>query len=83
MSDVDNRGVVGVGTAGQQLKARWHKEGKGLSLKQYARKLVAAGDQVAQDWFEHKKGVLNQGRSDAAKKRIAEQKAASKTARRK
>lgn len=83
MSDSDKSGMVGTGTAGQQLKARWHKEGKSLSLKQFARKLVAAGDKMAQDWFDHKKGLLNQGRSDSTKARIASEKQASKAARRK
>ena len=83
MSDTDKRGVVGTGTAGQQLKSRWHKEGKGLSLKQFARKLVAEGDKTAQDWFEHKKGILNQGRTDAKRSKIAAEKQASKAARRK
>lgn len=71
------------GTAGQQLKARWHKEGNGLSLKQFARKLVAEGDQVAQTWFEHKQGLLNKGRTESKKTMIALQKQATKNARRK
>lgn len=83
MSDTDKSGVVGTGTSGQQLKARWHKEGKGLSLKQFARKLVAAGDKLAQDWFDHKKGILNQGRTDTKRAKIAAEKQASKAARRK
>ena len=71
------------GTAGQQLKARWHQEGQGMSLKQFARKLVAEGDKVAQTWFDHKKGLYNKGRTDAKKGLIALQKQASKNARRK
>ncbi len=54
MSDQTNQGTVG-----QQLKARWHKEGRGLSLKQFARKLVAAGDSVAQTWFDQKRGLYS------------------------
>ena len=45
------------GTLGQQLKSRWHKEGKGMSLKQFARKLMASGDEVAEKWFLLKKGL--------------------------
>jgi hypothetical protein len=56
--------TVGTATAGQQLKARWHKEGRGLSLKQFARKLVAAGDTVASTWFEMKRGLHNQERTE-------------------
>ena len=70
-------------TPGQQLKARWHKEGQGMSLKQFARKLVAEGDKVAETWFEHKKGILNKGRTDTKKALITQQKLASKNARRK
>jgi len=54
-------------TAGQQLKARWHQEGNGLSLKQFARKLVATGDQVAMTWFDLKKGFHNTSRSETRK----------------
>ncbi len=57
MSDSSN--VVGQGTPGRQLKARWHKEGKGLSLKQFARKLAATGDVVAKTWFDNKKKSTN------------------------
>lgn len=56
--------TVGTATPGQQLKARWHKEGRGLSLKQFARKLVAAGDTVASTWFEMKRGLHNQERTE-------------------
>lgn len=56
--------TVGTATPGQQLKTRWHKEGRGLSLKQFARKLAAAGDKVAETWFEMKKGLHNQERSE-------------------
>lgn len=56
--------TVGTATAGQQLKARWHKEGRGLSLKQFARKLAASGDTVASIWFEMKKGLHNQERTE-------------------
>lgn len=71
------------GTAGQQLKARWHKEGNGLSLKQFARKLVAEGDGVAQTWFDCKKGLFNKSRTDSKKATISAQKQATKNARRK
>lgn len=77
------RGVVGTGTIGQKLKSRWHKEGKGLSLKQFARKLVESGDETAKEWFDHKKGLFNKGRSDSKKIRISAEKLASKNARRK
>lgn len=52
MSETSKRSGVGL-----QLKTRWHKEGKGLSLKQFARKLVAEGDTVAKSWFDNKKSA--------------------------
>lgn len=79
----DNNRNVGTGTVGHTLKTRWHKEGRGFSLKQFARKLLAEGDQLAQDWFDRKRGLSNQDRSDKNKQRIAAEKQASKTAGRK
>lgn len=51
----DNK--VGNSTAGQKLKNKWRKEGRGFSLKKFARKLVAEGDALAQEWFDNKKGL--------------------------
>jgi hypothetical protein len=73
----DNKSV------GLQLKNRWRNEGKGVSLKQFARKLLAAGDSTAQEWFDRKKGLLNQDRSDKNKQRVSAEKQASKSASRK
>ena len=53
------------------------------SLKRFARGLVAKGDQVAKDWFAHKKGSLNLKRSDANEKAAREAFIATKTERRK
>lgn len=53
------------------------------SLKQFAKDLVSQGDQLARDWMDHKAGSLNQKRTDAKKKRVLEEKMASKAARRK
>lgn len=72
-----------VGTVGHQLKNRWRKEGKGLSLKQFARKLAASGEQIAKDWFDCKRGVNNQQRLDANIQRVAAEKQASKSVSRK
>ena len=63
------------------LKKRWASDGQGVGLKEYARKLAAGGDQMAIDWFAHKKGSLNQLVSDKNKARIALEKSASKLAR--
>lgn len=78
-----DRGVVGTATAGLTIKQRWGAEGRGLSLKSFARKLAKDGDQIAKDWFAHKRGSMNQKRTD---KNIADAKAAglaTKTERRK
>ena len=86
MSEVDSRNVrgdLGEGTVGSRLKSRWHKEGKGLSLKQFARKLVASGDKLAQDWFDSKRGLMNQSRTDKNKQRLLLEKQATKASRRK
>jgi hypothetical protein len=68
---------------GLRLKARWRKEGRGMSLKKFARKLVSEGDQLAKDWLEVKSGALNDSRSDKNKQRISAEKQASKQASRK
>lgn len=60
------RGVIGKATAGQTIKQRWQSHAlTRLSLKAYARGLAKDGDQVAKDWLAHKKGSLNQKRTDA------------------
>lgn len=50
----------------------WVKNQGAPSLKQYARKLLLAGDANAKDWFEHKRGSMNAERSE---KNIADTKA--------
>ena len=75
----DNKNAVGKATVGQTLKNRWRKEGKGLSLKQFARKLVASGDSVAQEWFDRKHGLMDLDRSDKNKARIMQEKQAAKS----
>ena len=93
------RGDVGKPTAALTLKQRWHDEcftleklgkrevyvakPKAPSLRTFARQLAKTGDQVAKDWFDHKKGSLNQERSMTTQKRITEEKNATKMARRK
>ncbi len=93
------RGIVGKPTAALTLKQRWHDEcftlekvgkrvvyvakPKAPSLRTFARQLAKTGDQVAKDWFDHKKGSLNQERSTTTQKRIYEEKSATKLARRK
>lgn len=79
----DNNRNVGKSTVGLQLKNRWRKEGRGFSLKQFARKLVSEGDSLAQDWFDRKKGLNDQARSASNQQRIAAEKQASKSSSRK
>lgn len=40
------------------LKARFSKASTSLSLKAFARELMAKGDETAKDWFDHKKGSV-------------------------
>jgi hypothetical protein len=61
---------AGKATAGEAIKNLWHKEGQKLSLKAFARKMAAEGNQSAKDWFECKKGALNLERSDKNRARI-------------
>lgn len=58
------KGEVGKATAGGSIKARHRAEGRGLSLKVFARKLAKDGDEVAEQWFANKLGAANQSRSD-------------------
>lgn len=74
---------VGQPSAGKEIKSRWQREGKGKSLRQFARGLIAAGDKTAQDWFDQKKGALNEKRTDKNQARINLEKQASKSARKK
>lgn len=95
MIDIDNkkevvqesarrsRGDLGVATAGDTIKKRHRAEGNRLSLKVFARSLLKSGDQVAKDWFAHKKGALNQGRNDGNIKVAMEARAATKAAKKK
>jgi hypothetical protein len=53
------------------------------SLRVFARKLEKAGDEVAAEWFAHKKGSLNQTRTDANVKKAIESRTATHTTRRK
>jgi hypothetical protein len=53
------------------------------SLKEFARSLKKEGDQVAKDWLAHKRGSLNQKRSDANVKAASDARIATKAAKRK
>lgn len=69
------------------LKRLWSKSESKLSLKQWARKLVKDGDQMAKDWFSHKKGSLEKVAQKLRLEKkgglISLQKTATKAARRK
>ena len=80
---------VGKPTAAQSLKQRWQTTNakENLSLKQYARQLLASNDAdgkaLASDWFDHKNGSLNETRNDKNKARIALERQATKSSRKK
>src|SRR5574337_1311348 len=68
----------------RQLKKRWHNEGEGTSLREFVRALVDNQDEMSplvKEWFKHKKGSLNQKRSDKNIARIQLEKSATKLAR--
>jgi hypothetical protein len=65
------------------IKSRFAKEGKGLSLKEFARRLAKAGDVSAQTWFDNKHGACNQDRYEKTQTRITAERIASRNARRK
>jgi hypothetical protein len=77
------RGEVGTATAGLTIKQKWKASTSHVSLKVFARTLAKSGDQAAKDWFAHKKGSLNQARTDANIKAAREAAVATHTERRK
>ena len=74
---------VDVGDKSNPRKRIWVPMPKAPSLKQFAKQLLASGDPDAKEWFAHKKGSLNQKRSDANVARIALESQATKNAKRK
>jgi len=64
------------------LKSRHAKEGKGLSLKQFARQLVKSGDAMAETWFANKEGLYDLQRSEKNIARISAEISATKVAHR-
>ena len=80
------RGEIGTASTSSKLKKLWveaKKTASHLSLKAFARKLMASGDSLAGDWFAHKKGALNDTRSEKNLVRVQLERAATKSARRK
>ncbi len=79
------RGELGTATASKTIKKLWHASttGKHLSLKEFARKLAADGDQIAKDWIAHKHGSLNQKRSEKNVARVALERSATMASRKK
>jgi len=78
------RGEIGEATSSLTIKKMWKANLVGkLSLKRYARQLLASGDATAKDWFACKNGAMNDKRSDANKTRASLERQASKAARRK
>lgn len=57
--------------------------GQKVSLKKFARELLKSGNQVAKDWFAHKRGSLNAQRSEKNQSRVSLEKQATKAAKRK
>jgi len=78
----NSKGQVGKATASLAVKKRWHAwiaENKTaahkksyLTLKQWARLQLKAGDKTVEDWFANKSGLFNQERSVANQKAAAD-----------
>lgn len=62
----------GAGDKRNPSKMVWVAKEGAPSLKKFARKLLATGDENAKDFFAHKKGSLNQTRSPANVKAATE-----------
>lgn len=69
-------------SVGSALKSLHAKDGNGLSLKQFARKLAADGNEMAKDWFSNKAGLLNEERSEKNSLRVTAERTATKSAKR-
>ena len=70
-----------------KVKKLWHKEGKKLSLKEFAAKKLEEDSELVMEWMDNKKGALERKAKEARQKhkgaRIAAEKLATKAARRK
>lgn len=67
-------------TVSKAIKSLHAKNGKGLSLKEFARRLVRDGNELAKDWFANKGGATVEARSKLKEERITAEKAATKSA---
>lgn len=72
-----------VGDKNNPHKRAWVRKAGTPSLKKFARQLLASGNQLAKDWFDHKAGSLNEERTEKNRSRATLEATASKAARRK
>lgn len=77
------KGELGEATPALTIKQKWVASGKHVSLKQFARQLLADGDKDVKAWFANKRGACNQKRTDANLSRASLERQASRAARRK
>ena|ERR1700722_9411162 len=90
------RGIVGVATPAllikqmwyaesfvQKDKKRWVRKSGSVSMKRFARNLLLKKDETAVAWFDNKSGLNNQERSDKNISRIASERQATKSSRKK
>lgn len=75
--------VVDAPSATNAKRRAWEPTSGWTALKSFVRKLASEGDGMAKEWLSHKKGSLNQPRSDANIKAAREACAATKLAHRK
>lgn len=78
-----NRGELGTGSPGIRLKNLHAATGRGLTLKQFVRDQLKAGNPDAKQWFANKHGAANQKRSEENRKRVLLESTATKASRRK
>lgn len=65
------------------IKSLHAKNGNGLSLKEFARRLVRDDNELAHSWFDNKAGACDASRSEGNKTRVAAERTATKSAKRK
>lgn len=74
---------MGDNAVAKQLKKAWKKDGEGLSLRQFAKKLLSSGEGWVQKWYDNKDGACNMERAEKNVMRANQERQASKLARKK
>lgn len=75
-----DRGELGLGSAGTRLKNLHASMGRGLTLKQFVRDQLKAGNPDAKEWYANKTGKNRSKRTEKSIARISLEKNATKLA---